>query len=421
MARGRCRFQDPLVGRSSYRGGGRRGDRPSRGGGQGNFGNHASNTGGSGPPFRGRGRGRGRSGPRRFPQHGASSSSHLEPNSAEEEEEKVEMPPDNHEEGAQALVPSQASTSAPGKAAPSSQPAVVAHCELCKADCNSFEILEQHKNGKRHKKNLQRAAQLNTANKPAAEMQNQQKSVSGSDPEANLPPKDVEEGEENKQNLPENLPTEAVTNENKMGTGQQNNLAEQPEIPKEEQSTVQARKPWINRFDSQRHGIKRKMRGGHGGKHVKAFNAPRRPIEPPKPKVVIPLICDLCNVKCDTREVLDRHLSGKKHIAKLKRFEGHQAMYGPMGLQALYPPNPITQKLLHPQGHQQAFYGPQGSYPPPQAYVPPQTYHAAPEMTSTGPGYQVHPPQVSDAIPNFSGQEAVHQAQEQSASVEPEA
>ncbi|KAM3686999.1 hypothetical protein ACJW31_10G043200 [Castanea mollissima] len=132
----------------------------------------------------------------------------------------------------------------------------------------------------------------------------------------------------------------------------------------------------MDRFDNRRHGMKRKMRGGRGGKRMRTFESPRQHAEPPKPKVVIPLICDLCNVKCDTQEVFDCHLSGKKHLAKLKRFEGHQAMYGPMGLQALYPPNPIAQTLF-PQGHQQPYYAPPGSLPSSGPCMTPQAQQAA--------------------------------------------
>lgn len=64
--------------------------------------------------------------------------------------------------------------------------------------------------------------------------------------------------------------------------------------------------------------MKRKMKRGRGGKQMKTFATHRRAVEPPKSKIVAPLLCDFCNVKCDTREVLDRHLSGKKHIGKLK-------------------------------------------------------------------------------------------------------
>lgn len=326
------------AGRSTFRGGGRRGGggpfRGGGGGGRGSFSNRPR-TDGSGPPSRGRGRGgRGRGGgpKHRPPQSGGSSSSHQEPSAVdraessegEEEEEEVEPSAENQAGG----------------------PTVVARCETCKVDCNSLEILEQHNNGKRHKKNLQRLEELKSAYEPPID----------SNPEATLLPETAQEGDENKPSLPDSLPG----NENKTDSTSVDD---------------QSKKPWMNRV-----GMKRNMRGGPaGGKRVRTFDGSARwPIETQKPKMVVPLICELCNVKCDTREVFNCHLSGKKHISKLKRFEGHQAMYGPAGLQALYPPNPISQTYVHP---------PQG--PPPQAYHGPQGYphlaHHAPPTENNFP------------------------------------
>lgn len=319
--------------------------------------------------FRNRGRGRGRRG-RGDPTHNPQS--FPEPSAAEvlKSNEEKEPSTDNHNEESQAEFSHQASTTAArGNIAPNQHPVHIAWCELCRVSCTSFEILEQqHKNGKKHQKNLQRFGGLNNA----------YRSVTDLNPASTLQPENVQEGEENK-------PTEAVAEENKMETEQNNEGAKQPEISGEEQVTNAT----MIQLDNL-HGMKRKMRGGRGGKRMKISNVWTREMEPPKPKVVIPLICDLCNVKCDTQEVFDRHLAGKKHISKLKRYEDHQAMYGPMGLHALYPPNPITQTLFHTQGPQ-GFYGPQDPHLPSQA----------PHEVLAGTG-------------------EVHEAQQQSASVEPE-
>ncbi|KAL4592995.1 hypothetical protein LXL04_006006 [Taraxacum kok-saghyz] len=189
-----------------YRGGGRRGGGVGRG-----------------PAFQGRGRGGGR-GRGRGGRHGPPSSS--------------PQPPEGGEK--------------------------IAWCELCRVDCTSKEILETHKNGKRHQKNLQ-----------------------------------------------------------------------MKETEKDETEEAAEKKPWM----------KRKAKGGGGGGGGKRQ---RQQQQQQQRRVVIPLMCDLCNVKCDTQEVFDRHVGGKKHIAKLKRFQGHQALYGPTAVQALYPPNPLSQSLGPP-------------------------------------------------------------------------
>uniref|UniRef100_A0A7N2N2R1 U1-type domain-containing protein n=1 Tax=Quercus lobata TaxID=97700 RepID=A0A7N2N2R1_QUELO len=415
------------VGWSPYRGGGRKSGRPYRGGGRGNFGQHHPRSSGSGPSFRGRGRGRGRGGPRHFPSHGASStSSHPEPSATEDAEstdDGAEPSADAPEGVAQAAVPPEPSSSAQsqGKIEHNRRPPQAAWCELCRVDCTSVETLEQHKNGKKHKKNLQKLEELKNAVKLGADMPNEQNPTAESEQKVSQKLGCAQNGEVDTQM--ENLPAIAVTNENKEEAEQQTNTVEQPEVPVQETSDLQGRNPMMDRFDNRRHGMKRKMRGGRGGKRLRTFESPRQHAEPPKPKVVIPLICDLCNVKCDTQEVFDCHLSGKKHLAKLKRFEGHQAMYGPMGLQALYPPNPIAQTLF-PQGHQQPYYAPPGSLPSSGPYVTPQAQQAASTAIGTDPQFQQHPNhQVSEAFLESGSHNAVTvtpNSQQQEAIVEPE-
>ncbi|KAJ4950985.1 hypothetical protein NE237_027817 [Protea cynaroides] len=408
-------------GRLPYRGGGRSG-RPFRGGGQGNFGSRHSRPDGSGPLFRNRGR-MGRGGGRRYPPRVAASTSHLAATSDQEAaalEEGEEKPPaidlgeaSTQVQGLPTPVP------APGQAAPTRCPPQIAWCELCRVDCTSLEILEQHKNGKRHKKNLQRFGELQNAGemiqkhkpvsatqveqkpdpalpseeKPVAEVQNGQEPTQEKENELGSVPEtksEVTAEPENVQNenksTADNLHSEVPTAENKMDTRLLNNSDEQFEITKVEQTEAPARSPRMDIFNSRRRGLKRKMRGGRGGKRLRMSEQPRRPVEPPKPKEVVPLICDLCNVKCDTQAVLDCHLVGRKHLSKLKRFQGHQAMYGASGLQSLYPPNPSAQSTFFiPQGHPQGYYGPHGSFPLMASYGFPQAQQAA---TAAGHAHQ---------------------------------
>lgn len=312
----------PPVGHSPYRGGGRRGGGPFRGGGRG-F--RPPSSGGSGPSY-GRGRGRG-SGRGRGGRHGQSSSSHPETSAVEEAKPS---------EGAESSAQPNAQ-----------QPTIrIAWCELCRVDCTSKEILEQHNSGKRHKKNLHKLQNMKGASQPAAEAQKDEN-----------PTTDIGSGHE------------ADKQDNKVET---------------EENNSQEKKPWT----------KRKMRGGGRGGGRSAKRQRQGAMGPPKPKIVIPLMCDLCNVKCDTQEVFDRHVAGKKHVSKLKRFEGHQAMYGPTAVQALYPPNPLSQTL----GPQPTYYGAQTSYPAPtDAYIPPPHQAQNPN------------PQLADAPLEFGTQKAANE------------
>ncbi|XP_065857874.1 uncharacterized protein [Euphorbia lathyris] len=325
---------------------------------------------GSAPPSRGRGRGRGPRGRGRFrhgQERGAPSSSHPEPSSV--------------------IADAAQSAPAPENEAPNHRQVQIAWCELCRVDCTSSEILEQHKNGKRHKKNLLRFEELKNKTKPGEEISNDHVPVIDSNPEATQQAQVAQVIQEQK--AVENLPSESTSKEPMIENNLQNDAAKLPEVPAEA-SDQPENQPRVNKFENRKHGTKRKIKGGRGAKR----ETRRRTIEPPKPKVVIPLICDLCNVKCDTREVLDRHLSGKKHIAKLKRFEGHQAMYGSQGLQVLYPPNPIAQTHFIPQVHQ-PFCGPMGSFPPQGGPFPSQPHQ--PTAVLDPQVSQISMPQVPEA------------------------
>ncbi|XP_031391138.1 uncharacterized protein LOC116203524 isoform X2 [Punica granatum] len=151
----------------------------------------------------------------------------------------------------------------PGSA-PGRLPRMV-RCELCRVECNAPEILEQHKNGKRHKKNL----------RVHEELQNLKKQMSEPEKPA------------------ENLPAETR--------------------PHEEGACGA--------------GMKRKMKGGRGGKFLKAESGLRRPVGSAQPKEpAFPFICDLCNVKCESQVVFNTHLTGKKHLSKMKRFQRNQSL-----------------------------------------------------------------------------------------------
>ncbi|XP_009758379.1 uncharacterized protein [Nicotiana sylvestris] len=217
----------------------------------------------------------------------------------------------------------------------------VARCELCKIDYGNMTSLKQHESGKRHRKNLKK---LEAENRTVSDIQNVQKPSGDLKPETNMKPDDLPKEEETKQNPP---PLDTILSEIRLGTELKINDAQCDVVPTR--------------------GLKRKMLGGEG--QAKKISKAKRRL------FVIPLMCDLCNVKFDTRENLRSHLSGRKHKSKLKCFEGR------LGLQALYPPNHITQTAYHWQGVQQIFKATQVSDPIAGASVLPQTHNATPSAT----------------------------------------
>lgn len=310
----------PSIGHSPYRGRGRRGGRSFRGGGRGHVGIRPD---GSTLPFRGKGRGQG--GGRHFLPHGAGVTATTA--SAPTEDEAASVQPPSALFPGQAPLPVQAQV----PTTPFWPPPRMAWCELCRVDCNTPEILEQHKNGKRHKKNLQKHEELQRLNKVITGQQNVQMPNSELKSEV-VQSEKVGEFQE-KQHPSEDQTSEPVTDD------KVNEKEHQEETVGNSEVLVESQKKPQDQLAARGHGFKRNMRGGRGGKYMRTYEGARRPVQPSKPKQVIPLMCELCNVKCDSQVVFESHLTGKKHLGNLKRFHGHRALYGELGLQALYPPN----------------------------------------------------------------------------------
>ncbi|XP_038982495.1 AT-rich interactive domain-containing protein 1A-like [Phoenix dactylifera] len=430
--------------RSPYRGGGRRGGGPFRGGGggRGNFGHHPPRQdAGAAAPFRGRGRGRGqlgRAGSRRFHQSAPDSQ---QPNAAPAPAPAPGIEPTTPVPDIE-QAPSQASALAAAGMLPRHSLLPIAWCDICRVDCNSLEILEQHKNGKRHKKTVQRIQEIqaqqklmaelqaNVALKPEIALQKAKENKADQVVELNESSDQVDEAKKASaasENIPsavlsnqagevknstasdlsnqagevnkafsvsegmtaadfsdqaieankgsassENLPVATVTMEHQVEFEMQSQNADgQSEPAKEgEAGTMTAlsdashseapqmeghvRRPWMGGHDryDRRRGPKRKMmRFGRGGKRLRSFEPVRS--KPPERLKERPRVCTLCNVMCDTLAVFESHLSGKKHLSRIKRFQGQDTVYGPISV--YIPPN---QPMAYPpQAPEPLFYG----------------------------------------------------------------
>ncbi|XP_020233215.1 uncharacterized protein LOC109813435 [Cajanus cajan] len=290
------------IGPSQFRGRGHRGGRPFRGFGRGRFSHH-----------RGRGRGRGGDG-RQFSSH--SSESTIANSSDAPAADGVTSVSGQSFLHNPAQVPS----------SPLQAPQCKLWCEICKAECNTPEIMEQHKNGKRHRKNLLVHEEVQRRKALNGQLSG---NISTSQSNLTIQPEEVQESE--KKGLPEdNMGSEATSDNHNNETELQNNVA--AGVSEEPQQEPKADEPAIHG-----HGFKRKMRGGRGGKYMRIDDGSRKPLEPPKPKQVTSFICELCNVKCDSQVVYNSHLIGKKHLSNFKRVYGHQAMNREAGIQP-HPP-----------------------------------------------------------------------------------
>ncbi|KAK7260117.1 hypothetical protein RIF29_25892 [Crotalaria pallida] len=294
-----------------------------------------------GRSFRGGGRGRGRGGGRHFPSHSYGPAiSNVGDGSAAAVATSV-VQPSSSVSGKGTPKPAQAPTATLQPASRHVQ------CEICKVECNTPEILEQHKNGKRHKKNMKVHEDLQRR-----KAMNGQQSVliTSSQLNSTCQPKQVQESEK-KGCATENMGSEVTAINGQQSllipctelnfTAQatpvqeaekelQNNGGQASEVPAEEP----AGKTTDNSAVRGR-GLKRKTKGGRGSKYVRTDDGSRRPVEPPRPEQAKSFICELCNVKCDSQVVYDSHLIGKKHLQRLKRVHGRNSRAA--GLQTVYP------------------------------------------------------------------------------------
>ncbi|XP_065019938.1 uncharacterized protein LOC135586703 [Musa acuminata AAA Group] len=427
-----------VGGESAHRGGSRRGRWPFRGGGgRGNVDFRPSRHDVGSPPFHGRGRGRkGRGGSRQ--NHLSAPVGPLPVTTPASVAESLSVIPPVMEE-LKAPLQSPALVAESGTLIPTRPFLPLAWCDICRVDCNSLEVLEQHKNGKRHKKTVQRIQEIQAqqklmadlhikyAAKPEMVLQSAEENkvslpgeanklfshtdkadetvaaafssdqvieagnavvaalnthctalpASSQDTEANkgsISSTTVILSEVNEANICsaalENLPPATTEMDHKMGPEMQSeNITIQSDSSKEGETgsvapTTSApdyidvpaakgcgRRAGMNGYN-RRHGSKRKMmRYWRNGKRLKMLEAVEsNPQEHQKER---PRVCTLCNVTCDTQAVFDCHLSGKKHISRIKRFQGQHTEFGPITV--YIPPN---QPSAHPpKALDPLFYG----------------------------------------------------------------
>nr|GEX87032.1 methyl-CpG-binding domain protein 2-like [Tanacetum cinerariifolium] len=236
------------------------------------------------------------------------------------------------------------------------KPQFLATCELCRVDCNTQEVLENHLNGKKHKKNVQIQEELRTlaAKSHATQM--------------------------------------AATN------------VMIPDI-KAESQTVQT--------EEQANGLKRKMIDGEKN----SADEPNK-----KPKEVVPFICELCDVKCESAPVFDSHLKGRKHVYNFQRFQEQQAALGQVALQALYPAleaalYPLLLQALSQNAMASSSHGHGGLDQQVLQLLQPYLPQSGPNAFPPGPGFgpQGPNPDVTQEKPDNEPESKTEEAQ-----VEPE-
>ncbi|XP_042013560.1 uncharacterized protein LOC121761913 isoform X1 [Salvia splendens] len=215
--------------------------------------------------------------------------------------------------GASSVAPTQPLQGSAQLVSVSPAPKVVS-CELCKIECNTLEVLQQHLIGKKHKKKLKVFEELQNLNKKVTSGQADQVPASAiqSNSEAVSMPNLVE-GSGNQQPQQEVLPSQE-SNEESKAAGEKRKV-EEVEHPEES-----AKKMRVDGHERVGRGLKHKLRGGKSNRMMRPSVRSNSLVQPPKPKEVTPLVCELCNAKCESLVVFQSHLAGKKHKSKAKRF-----------------------------------------------------------------------------------------------------
>ncbi|KAJ4839823.1 hypothetical protein Tsubulata_010037 [Turnera subulata] len=304
-------------GQSTHKDGSGSGGRTFRGHGQGHFGHLSSTSGGHSSPFFNR-------------KGGQVGGKHLKPHGASLTQNSAPAPAD----GAASLILPFASMSghvaSQVSAAPPHVPPRMAWCDLCKVGCKTEQILEQHKNGKKHKRKLSKCEELQNQNQLISEYSNLQMPSSVLKLEAVRSEKSLASKEA--ENLPETVACQAVSSSNMDETDPQRGTAMKSEVSVCESDQEPANKLKCQ-FEKRGRGVKRKKSGAAGRKHARTDVGPSGPADNAKSKEVTPFICELCNVRCESQTGFDHHLAGKKHLKKSGASGGKHARTdaGPSG------------------------------------------------------------------------------------------
>ncbi|XP_054800678.1 uncharacterized protein LOC129304874 [Prosopis cineraria] len=138
-----------------------------------------------------------------------------------------------------------------------------AYCEVCKIDCTSKDVLDQHKLGKKHKKNLEKLKEALRPPQVPVSPAASSNPVIGPQPAASNPV----------------IVPQAVGVKSKSGGKGKRKAIETPEDLEKKKKKV--------------------LEGGAAAEAVK--------------------ICTICNVVCNSETVFNYHLAGQKHAAMMKK------------------------------------------------------------------------------------------------------
>ncbi|KAJ8640430.1 hypothetical protein MRB53_017124 [Persea americana] len=224
-----------------------------------------------------------------------------------------------------------------------------AWCELCKVDCNSHEMLNTHKMGKKHKKNLKKLEESKNVVNVAAEHAATEV-TKDPEPAATEVSKDPESTAAEVTKDPATV-KEIPPVESAPGTKPEVDLETKKrklvEVGTSADSlrvciicNVVCNSETVFKFHlaGQKHAAK-VASASDGMQPLATVNgaAKKKKKKIKKTEVVQPVWCELCSISCTGQEVLDRHKFGKRHkknLEKLEELKNAAAVVKPDSLEA---------------------------------------------------------------------------------------
>lgn len=165
-----------------------------------------------------------------------------------------------------------------------------ARCGVCKIDCNSRGVLEQHELGKKHQKNLQKL-KVTTASIPGP-------AVVTASPAIVAPPPAVLAPSSAAIDASTPLPASALAPIDKPIIGPE-------ECPEKSKNFKKARKKAAARTENLETKRRKVLEGGATTQAVRA--------------------CSICNVVCNSDTVFNYHLAGQRHASMVKKYSSNAA------------------------------------------------------------------------------------------------